>query len=369
MKLEDIRIYNKDLELIAIIPRFIAANWEIKFSEYGTGEIELPASAEVISLLTQNKYLFLVQGDIQSVITGYSIGKTCTVFTRTLEWLLTKFVVTEVTAGDTLAETVGSILSVLPKEFNLSVQATDVNQDMSGYEFDRATDVYNAVKNCITEPDVGFSLRADFKEKAFTFSLVTAQENKDILLCDEYKTSYDSSYTYDIQAEAEGAYYYQQLTCMGRYDAANNNPSLTIGEHNYAQYYNASSDGNRLGLSIKKGDIIACRSKSGTFEIIDEVKPFLVENPPEDTGIFCWSAVLDATNEQNAQKEFSQKKPMDILTSKTRLKYGTDYKIGDIINTKFYSDKLCISKKKLVYSVHLWVERESVGASPTMTDL
>lgn len=369
MKLEDIRIYNSDMELVAILPNFIASNWEIKFSEYGNGEIELAQSSSLVSLLTENQYLFLVQGDIQSVITGYVIGKTCTIFTRTLEWLLTKFVVTEVTVGENLFSTVKNILSVLPEAFNLKINDFDDETDMSGYIFDKATDVYSAVKDCIKDEKTGFSLQADFKEKSFTFSLTEAKENADILLCDEYKTSYDSSYTYDIQAQAQGAYFYHQLTCMGRYDAQNNSPELIQSAENYGKYYIASSDGSRFGLSIKKGDIIACRSKSGIFEIIDEAKPFLVEKPPEEEGIFVWSAVLDATNEENANKELAQKKPMDMLTLQTRLTYGKDYKIGDVINTRFYCDGLSISRKKLVSSVHLWVERESTGASPTMTEI
>lgn len=369
MKLEDIRIYNQNLELVAIFSDFIASNWEIKFSEFGTGEIELPASSDVVSLLTQNKYLFLVQGDIQSVISGYSVGKTCTIFTRTLEWLLTKFVVTKVSAGENLSQTVKNILAVLPDEFNLRFCGIDDEYDMSEFTFDRATDVYDAIKSCIKEKDIGFSLRADFKEKIFTFSLKKACENTDVLLCDDYKTSYESCYTYDIQEDIEGAYYYHQLTCMGKYDAENNSPSLKVSGDNYGKYYIASSDGAAFGLSIKKGDLLACRSKDGTFEIIDEAKPFLVENPSQNPGIFSWSEVLDVTNEADAQKEMGEKKPMDMLTLKTRLTYGTDYKIGDIINTRFYCENFCISKRKLVSSVHLWVERDGVGASPTMTDL
>lgn len=369
MKLEDIRIYNQNLELIAIIPDFIAVNWEIKFSEFGTGEIELPASSDIVSLLTQNKHLFLVQGDIQSVVSGYSVGKTCTIFTRTLEWLLTKFVVTKVSAGKNLSQTVENILSVLPDEFNLSFYGIEDEYDMSDFIFDRATDVYNAIKSCIKESDIGFSFRADFKEKSFAFSLKKAYENTDILLCDDYKNSYDSCYTHDIQENIDGAYYYHQLTCMGRYHAQNNSPALTVSEDNYGKYYIASSDGGIFGLSIKKGDILACKNKDGTFEIIDEARPFLVENPPENPGIFSWSEVLDVTNEAEAKKELSKKKPMDMLTLKTRLTYGTDYKIGDVISTKFYRENFCISKRKLVSSVHLWVERDGTGSSPTMTDL
>ena len=367
--MEDIRIYNENLDLVAIVPDYLASNWEIKFSEFGTGEIEFKPYADTVSLLTQNKHLFLVQGDIQSVVTGYCIGKACTVFTRTLEWLLTKFVVKDVSKGENLSDTIENILSHLPEEFDLEFCGIDDNCDMSDFTLDRVTDMYTALKKCIKEPDIGFSLRADFKEKKFKFSLKRALENKDIILCDEYKTSYESVYTYDIQKDIQGGYYYHELECLGKYDAGNNIPSISITPENYGKYYVVSSDGQRMGLNLKKGDILACRDKNGGFEVIDEAKPFLVEVMPEYTGIFSWTGVLDAMNETDAQKEFSDKKPMDMLTLKTRLEYGTDYKIGHIINTRFYSGGCCITKKKLVSGVHMWVERDGVGASPTMTDL
>lgn len=369
MKLQDIRIYNQDLELVAIIPDFIAANWEIKFSEFGTGEIEFPATSYIVSLLTQNEYLFLVHGDIQSVITGYNIEKTCTVFTRTLEWLLTKFVITQVPAGENMSKTVENILSVLPDEFNLKFCGLDDEYDMSDFVLDKATDVYSAIKSCINKPEVGILFKADFKEKTFTFYLKTASENANTLLCDQYKTSYDSNYTHDIQGYLKGIYYYHQLTCMGRYDVVTNSPSLAISKENYGKYYIVLGNGTVFGLSVKNGDILACTTKDGVFRILDEAKPFLVENPPDVPGIFSWSEVLNATNETDAENERRQKIPMDILTFKTRLEYGTDYKIGDIMSTRFYCENFCISKRKLVSGVHLWVERNGVGASPTMTDL
>ncbi len=369
MKLEDIRIYNKDLELICVIPQFIAVNWEIKFSEYGTGEIELAANEDIVSLLTENEYLFLVQGDIQSLITGYRIDKSCTIFTRTLEWLLTKFIVTEVSRGSNLSDTVKNILMSLPDSFNLSFYGIDDTEDMSEYALDRATDVYSAIQDCIKDTQTGLSLRVDFGEKKFTFSLKKPSENKDILLCDDYKTSYDSIYTHDIQSKADGSCYYHKLTYMGLYDVKNNDPKLIKVPENFGKYYTACSAGKLFGVYVNEGDMIACMTKDGMFQVIKEVKPFLVKNPPEIEGIFSWSAVLDANSESGAKKELNERASMDMLTLKTRLVYGKDYKIGDIVRTKFSKDKFSMNNKQLVSGVHLWVEREGTGASPTMVDV
>ena len=370
MKLQDIRIYNKDLELVAIIPKFIAANWEIKFSEYGTGEIELEKTDEILTLLYQNEYLFLVQGDIQSIITGYKVGKTCVIFTRTLEWLLTKFVVTKVEKSANLSELVMNFLSVLPEEFNITYNGLEDDiTDMSEYSFSRATDVYSAIKEAIPDLKTGFSLKADFKNKSFEFSLKNAVLNQDILLCDEYKTSYDSEYTYDIQKVAKGGYYYHDVTNMGKWDPQNNEPQFVVNAESLGHYYIASSDGYALGKDITKGDILILTDVSEGFKVVDEAKPFLVRIPTDSNGIFAWSEVLDAQNSTEADAEIKSKKPIDLLTMKTRLNYGTDYNLGDIIQTKFYGKSAAVSKKKLVFEVHLWVEREDLGARPTMIDI
>ncbi len=370
MRLEDIRIYNKDLELIHIIPRFVAANWEIKFSEYGTGEIELERSDEILKLLAGNQYLFLVQGDIQSIITGYKIGKNCVIFTRTLEWLLTRFVVKEVKKSDGLNGIVENILGALPKAFNLNFYGLESDDfDMSGYTFERATDVYSAVKSAIPDVKLGFSFRADFKNKEFTFMLNRAKENIDLLLCDEYKTSYESEYIYDIQSKAKGAHYYHDITYMGRWDPQKNEPELLVSPENYGHYYIVSNDGYAFNSNISKGDIIICKKASGEFEVTSEAEPFLVEIPADSDGIFSWSIMLNARNAHEAESELKQMKELNMLSMKTRLEYGTDYRLGDIIETKFYGKDIAISVKKLVSQIHLWVEREDSGSNPTIIDI
>ena len=369
MKLGDIRIYNKSLELISIIPRFLASNWELKFSGYGCGEIEFERDDDIVSLLHENEYLFLVQDGIQSIVTGYKIGKVCTVFTRTLEWLLTKFIVKEVTVGNNLSETVESVLGVLPDAFGLEFCGIDDDFDMSEITFSKAVDLHTVIVECIGEENIGFSFTVDFSTKKFNFSLLCANENKDILLCDEYKTSYDSEYTHHIQEKASGAYFYQNVTNMGDWNPVNNDPYLRETSKNYGKCYTVSETGVRFGTVFKKGDIILCKSPDGKFTIVSEAKPFWGKIAPEDDGIFSWSVLLNAQNWDEAKKLLKEKKSVDSLSTKTKLTYGKDYRLGDIIKTKFYGRDKSFSFDKLVSEVHLWTERNDSGESPVMKDL
>lgn len=369
MELKDIKIYNKDFKLLAVIPRFVAANWELKFCGYGCGEIEIERDDEIVSILYDNEYLFLVQDGIQSVVTGYKIGKSCTVFTRTLEWLLTKFVADNVTAGNNLSNTIENILSTLPKNFEFEFSGIEDEYDMSNYKFTKARDIYSEIAECIGDKNVGFTFRVDFASQVFKFSLVLPQENKDLLMCDEYKTSYDTELTHHIQDKASGAVYYHDVTYMGEWRPSANEPTLAENPKHFGNYYKVTEDGRRFGIDFLKGEFILCKSRDGKFCKVTKAEPFLTSIPPEDNGIFSWSEMIDAHNEKEAAEILSHKKSMDLLTAKTKLSYKKDYNLGDIIKTKFYGRDKDVTVKKIVTEIHLWTEYGQTGESPVMKDL
>lgn len=382
MVFEDIRIYDKDFKLLTILPKYIAVNWEIKFSEFGLGEIELEKTEEILKLLTENEYLFLFQGDIQSIVTGYKVGETITIFTRTLEWLLTKFVVTEFTVKE-LMDTVYSgvwsgtklvehiLNNNLPKAFNLVFTGLESDKtDMTDFVLKGVSDVYSVITSIITDKKTGFKFYVDTDTKKFTFKMVTATDNTNTMLCDEYRTSYESEYSYDIQDEASGGAFYHAVTNMGRWDAELNSPELSNNDStNYGKYYTVSKSGSKLGFSVEKGDIILCKNVNGAFEIVEKAEPFLVEFPPEDKGIFSWTAHLNSQDMTAAKKELSDKKALDMLTCKTKLFYMDDFKLGDIIKVKFFAEGMSCEKNKLISEIHLWDEPGETGTSPVTTDI
>lgn len=380
MRFEDIRIYNKDFELISILPKYISVNWEIKFSEFGLGEIELEKTEEIVSLLTENKYLFMFQGDIQSIVTGYKIAETVTVFTRTLEWLLTKFSVKKFSVKEILynsndiwnsTELIKYVLkNNLHSDFNLEFLGLEEDDtDMTDFEQNSLSDVYSVIKEIITDKKLGFKFYRDFKDERFVFLMLRAQENKDVVLCDEYKTSYESEYIYDLQKETSGGIYYHELTDMGEWNANTNTPELGISPSNYGKYYTVSTSGTKYGITWAKGDIAICKNLNGMYEKAEKAEPFLVEIPPEENGIFSWSIVLDSKNSEDVKKELEERKTFNQLTCKTILSYPDDFKLGDIIVTKFFAKDLSSEKKKLIKEIHLWDEPDDSGAMPTTIDI
>ena len=377
MQFGDLRIYNKDFNLLSILPKYLSANWEIKFKEFGLGEIELEKTDEIVSLLTENKYLFLFQDDIQSIITGYKIGETVTVFLRTLEWMLTKYTVEKFEVNN-LADDVSTISSLLEyvlstylhPDFNVKfLSLFEDTSDSSDFVSENLETVYSLIQKILSDDKYGFRFYWDNLEKRFVFLLLLANENQNILLCDEYKTAYESEYSFDIQEEISGGAFYQSVKNMGKWDAKNNEPHLSITPDNYAKYYTVSADGTCMGLSVVKGDIILCKDKSGQFSIVAEAEPFLVKIQPEENGIFSFSGVLNTRDFAGAKEEIKGKKALDMLSCKTKLLYKEDFNLGDIVKVKFFAGEKFYEKKKLIKEIHLWDEPDDTGVMPTTIDI
>lgn len=381
MKFEDLRIYDKNFELLAILPEYLSVNWEIKFKEFGLGEIELEKTDKVLDILTKNKYLFVFQGDLQAIITGYKISDTVTVFLRTTEWLLTKYTVGTLTPDSyTQTEgvnkwTVSALLEYILKtylhaDFNVEfIGLANDDSDVSDFVSENPETLYSVIGKIISDDKYGFRFYWDADIKRFVFLLLLAKENENILLCDEYKTAYESEYSFDIQEEISGGIYYQDVTNMGKWDPLKNEPYLTVRSGNYAKYYTVSADGEQMGLSLKKGDIILCKDKSGEFCVVEKAEPFLVTIAPEENGIFSFCGVLNAREEISAKEEVKSKKTLDMLTCKTRLEYKEDFNLGDIVHVKFFAGDMSYEKKKLIKEVHLWDEPDDTGVMPTSVDI
>lgn len=380
MKFEDIRIYDRDFNILCILPRYISVNWELKFCGYGNGEIQLEKTDEIVKLLTVNKYLFLVQGDIQSIVTGYKIADVCTIFTRTPEWMLKKFAVEKFVVSDidvppgekcnmnTLVDYV--LKTYLHRDFNVEFLGLENDEsDMSEFVQNKASDIYSVIKDVISDPKVGFEFYRDFADGHFVFRMKRAKKNENLIFCDKYNTSYDSEYNFDIQNEVSGGIFYHSVSNMGKWDAEQNVPKLSVDPTNYGKYYTVVKNGRIMGEEVAEGDIIICRRTDGIFEVTDKAEPFLVKIAPRNDGIFSWTASLSSNDTASAQKELSEKKTLDMLSCMTGLSYPEEFCYGDIVKVKFYAGDFFCEQEKLISQIHIWDEVEGCGAVPTITDI
>lgn len=382
MKYGDIRFYDENFTLLLVVPRYISANWQLNFKEYGTAEIHLEKSPEIVKLLTEHPHLFLVQEEFRAVVTGMRIDKDCAIFARTPEWLLKKFVVSSFSTGaakknkELINTNASEVAICMVKKFlpdSVAILAEGTDQDMTdraSFVISEATDLYSAILACLTDEKVGFSFSFDPEQKTFLFSILKAKENNKLSLSDENKTSYDLTYTFDLQEQTEGYVYYRHLKNGGKWDPASNTPTLSVTPQNYGMYYTATDEGSRFGLEIKKGDFLVCTDKRGFFRIADNVDPYLIKVAPKTEGIFSWSTVLSAKNETEANRELQKKKEEKTISCKMKkLSYQKDFSLGDILCVQFVCDDFVFAQKQMINGIHLWDEAGNAGAMPQMSQL
>lgn len=374
MKQSDIRIYDEDLHLLCVVPKYLSVNWQIFFKAHGTGEIHLPKKEEYVELFTSYQNLFLEQGDFQGVITGIKIDDDCAVFVKTPEWLFTKFIAEEFQAekGQTVGEVACELVRrALSSQITLVTTGEETNtSDGTDFVLEEATDLYSALLSCLSDEKTGFSFSFDTEEKSFCFRLRAARENKETVFGEEYHSYTDSTYVRDMQDAAEGYLYYQKLECGGNYDPIKREPDLREIPENYGKYYRITENAERFDLSLVKGDVLICRSKDGKFETAKEAKAFPVKKEPEETGIFHWSAVVSANSEEEAKRTMEKKKASITVsgTAKTH-EYGTDYQVGDLVTVQFSAGNFVHSEEKIVSGVHVFDDAQTFGFVPEFTSL
>ena len=64
-----IRFYDFKFNLIHISPEFISSSWNVYFNKDGTFEAHFPINSEVLSVVTENKYLVACQDGFSAIIT------------------------------------------------------------------------------------------------------------------------------------------------------------------------------------------------------------------------------------------------------------------------------------------------------------
>lgn len=375
MRYGDLKFYDKDFTPLAVFPRCTSVNWTLNFCGFGTAEIHMEKTEEVVRLLTENEYLFITQGDFQAVVTGIKIDTECVIFGKTPEWLLTKFLICNFRASNYISTGIsassvscGAVKTAIGDKVTLITEPDESDEsNKSGFFKEGAVSVYEIVESLLKSENLGFSFRFNVTDKSFTFKTLKGKENELLIISEEYKTSYDESFTVDLQKEASGGIYYHEPVYCGEWDADLNEPYLSVTPSNFGKYYTVITAGTKFGLTFSVGDKIFCTGKNGRFHRTKEAKAFPVTILPEDKGIFSWSAALDKTNENEANEELKGFKTEKITSFKTKnLVFGKDFSLGDILKTSYSSGDFCVTDKKIVTSVHLWEESGDFGCVPTL---
>jgi len=365
----DIRFFDRNLNLVCIVPRYISVDWQLNHRTWGTAEFHLPKNAETVRVLTEHSRLFLSQGSLQAVVTGYRIEKDCTVFARTCDWLLSKFTVTSYKSTKNVASEIACdmVKECLPP-IRLEMDGADADHtDKTDFTIEKTTDLYSALLCCLSSEKTGISFGFDGQNKSFHFDVYQGADRSDAVLSEKMKSLYDSAYTKNLLSHTEGGVYYHKVKNCGKWDPIENTPKLANTSRHYGTYYtvSADSDSNALGLRVEKGDIVLCKEKDGTFCVVDSAEPFPVTIPAVSADIFAWSVLLSAENEEEAEQELKERKEQTTADGRNRnMILGKDFALGYTVTAEFSAEGFTFSEKRRVSSVHLWENAQGSGCLP-----
>ena len=374
MRFSDVRFYDRNLNLIYVLPRYTSSDWQLSYKTYGTGELHFAKTAETVSLFTSHKFLFVSQGLLQGFVTGVRIGEDCAVFLRTPEWFFTKFTVADFTPTSTYASAVAcELVAAAMPQVSVQFSGEDVDTtDKSDFAVSDATDLLSAIKSCLTGEKTGFSFGFSPEDKQFTFRVYQSRERQNAVFSEELKTMYDACFTKSLLSATSGGVFYHKITNGGKWDPVENVPILWVTPENYGKYYTVTADCeyNNIGIPVKKGDVILCKSIDGTFTVTDRAEPFPVWIAPEETGIFAWQTYLSAKTQAEAEQEIAEHKETATVEGKTKqLIYGTDFLLGDIVTAVFSAEDFCKREKRIIIGVHIWEDASSFGCLPETSSL
>lgn len=200
-------IYNYDFELIFLEPKVKSTSWMIYYNKIGTFEAHISLSSEMLTVVSENKYLIIREDDKMAVLTGFEIEDELVLYGRTLNWLLEKRVAEKTQSVTNKAGILaGSIVSqAFADVSNFEVieppESPDITIERSTYKT-----AYEAVCECLLSCNLGHRLDFDVKNQKWIFRVIKGEEIP-LLISESNKNAYDTAIRSDILDLADCGYY------------------------------------------------------------------------------------------------------------------------------------------------------------------
>lgn len=338
--MKDIRIYDFEFNLLCIMTDVVSAQWHILYNDVGTFEGRFRLNDSISDIIMSNKYIVIVQGDLQAVCTGKIVENDLVVCGRTVNWILKKRVrppfKSKEIFGEEFVDAETILLYCLEKGFIAPPKITDGVENLD--EVDEKKVVSNFIIPQKTNPkplsnhfwrlsandleklssdlcqklERGHKVIFDIENKCWRFEFIYPKNNETVI-AKEAKTAFDFSYSDDILDYSNGGW--------------------------YAQY-------------------------SGTGE--EEVPWKYIEN--EDAlGIYFWDCVLSSQGESEASDEIIKKSKTNTITTNFRnLKFGIDYNLGDVFLVYFKFGEFECSDYYMVTGVDIKYSPTQIFENPIL---
>ena len=199
--------YNFDFELIYAEPKVKSINWSLYHNQIGTFEAHFPLSSELTAITSENRYIAVCDGEKSALITGREVNDELVLYGRTPNWILSKRIAPKT---ESVTEKAGIICKNLVENAFSDVSGFVVlpppESDEITVERTSFCTVYDAVKNYLSEANLGHGVDFDAKNASWRFSVTNGREIP-LLISESNKNAYDTSLCEDILDLADCGYY------------------------------------------------------------------------------------------------------------------------------------------------------------------
>ncbi len=384
--MEDIRFYNFEGQLLAIVHDIVSVNWRICYNDVGTFEAHFNLQSSFVPEIAVEPWLVAIQGGLQAIITGRQMGDELILYGKTPNWLLCKrgippFVTGDMTDGEGL--TIPQIVSwVFSKAFDEHDPVTEEEekgeflQETIAFWRNTTNQGFEVIRDCADRESAGHRIWFEPKTGTWHFQLYKGKELP-LIVSEDNRNAYETEYTENVSELATAGWYGREVVSRGDYNPVTNKPPLKDRlPENFGKYYQVTQNGSRFGLTMTEGDYLFCDSQEGSWRIADgeEIQKLdciwmKLEGDSSATGIYRWEEILSAQTESEAQDELTRKKRIQDISLVARdMKYGKDYELGDIIRVQKTAGGVRFAQKKRVVAVNIWYEQGNSGQQPEFSE-
>ena len=364
--MNDIRIYDFEFNLLHIEPDVMSAYWILLYNDIGTFEGTFPLSSDICDVIMKNKYLFLVQGDFQAIITAYMADTKLTVYGKTVNWILSRrtcpvfntetlYSTEEINPGNVMVKLASQIFSDV-ENFDF-INSTDIVTSES-YSKDARTPFSDVLKEYLNQFNLGHKVWLDIPNKKWVFEVYPGKILPGIF-SEGNRNLTDVTISDDAQEFFPSGWYNRELEDLGEWNAATSLPTVT--SENYGKYYSITNE-NESSSRYPNGSYLVCTDVSGAWRVCSELP--ILEEKIEGTlsGIYNWDTFLSGATLAEAKAELLEKKwSHDLKALASRLKYQTDYSLGDIVRIQAQKGTYAESTEKTIVGVDVWWESGNTG--------
>lgn len=379
--MEDIRVYDFEFNLLHIEHDFVSANWSLKYNNIGTFEGHFPLKSGIVPVIMNNRYLVIIQGDKQAIVTGVQAESDFAIYGRTVNWLLTKRTVakfkTEDLKGTTLPKIAGHVLEesfIINENYPVKDMKLEWTVDFDIGRFWRNTrnSAYDVIHDlCVRANHSGHELRFDHRIHKWILHLYQGKELP-LMVSEANRNAKSITFTRDCLDFATDGWYERAMVDKGEWDASNNSPKIDFTKSDTSrmyEYYRVSVDGTQNGVNYKSGDFILCGA-DGYFNKVTEINPVWERiSNSELKGIYRWEEKLTGTTPTEAWDNLAKKKMNeDISAELQKMKFGEDYNLGDVVRVQMKCGDSLFTYKKRIAEISVGYENNLKTIQPLFSD-